>query len=163
MKNSSSFLIAVLIGFALGLLVGAKSCSSHTTTTRIDTLTVDRPVEVERVKTRTVYRVIAGDTVYVSADSLKSDSTNNFTAISDTLTMSDAARIAATFHYPSANFDIYYKPHQDTVYVRHEQEQSMLKGWSFGVGVGYGVAEVDGIARVKPYVGVNLQKTLIGW
>ena len=149
-------------------MIGAKSCATHTYTTKIDTLTIDRPVYTERVKTRTIYKVVQGDTVYLSADSLSKDSNalaHSFTAHSDTITTSDNSRIAATYNYPSSMFDLYYKPHQDTVYVRHEAEQSnnVLKGWSFGVGVGYGVAEVDGIARVKPYVGVNLQKTLIGW
>lgn len=147
--------------------MGAKSCSTHTITTRIDTLTYERPVEVVKTKTRTIYRYNGTDTVYVVADSIASDSSMNgarFTAISDTMTMQDKARIAATYNYPESTFDLYYKPHPDTVFVRHEQdENSILKGWSFGVGVGYGVAEVDGVARVKPYVGVNLQKTLIGW
>ena len=163
MSRAQSIFIAFLIGVCIGLLVGAKSCATHTNTIRIDTLVTQLRDTIYRTRTHTIIQVVNGDSTRITEQQARDSSIHPFIAYGDTITTSDNAKIAPSFSYPEFKFSTYYKPKPDTTYRVTQTTSSPLTGWSFGVGVGYGMAEVDGVARVKPWVGVSLQKTLIGW
>lgn len=164
MNRGSQALVAFLIGVAIGLLCGAKACSTHTKEVQYDTLTVQGPVQYKEGKTKLVFRTVyvSGkvDTIYIPVELAQKDtSCKPFVAISDTLRMYDSAKVVTEFHYPEFRHSVSYTPPPTKILVRTEREKP--KDWSFGIGLFYGAVPVDNNnVQLKLGVGVSIQKKL---
>lgn len=171
MNKQQILLVVFLTGVFIGFMIGAKSCTERITTYETDTLYVDKPPQIVEGKTKYItkyVRVPSGiDTVLVPIGEASTDSSicMQCTFESDTLNMSDSAKIVAKFKPLGLVHEVWYKPAPEkiitnTITTRIPDQDT----WSLGIGVSYGLGiGAGGGITAMPTLSLSLHRKLLGF
>ncbi len=158
-----------ILGFFIGFILGAKSCSTHTVSYRTDTLTITKPPQYIEGKTKFVTKLLNSrasvETVFVPIEKAKTDSSICMDCLfkSDTIRMSDSAKIVSGFRPRDLAHTIWYQPPPEKIIRIFQTESPPKENWGIGFGVGFGLMQVDDRIVARPNVSVTVYRKILGF